>query len=210
MKAGYEIHTGVFEADEIVQILGWIPELETAAGTRNLLEWEECGILASDPRLKDLVRSAIGEAEARRAILFDKSPTANWNLGWHRDRKIAVQERIEVPGYTAWSTKEGVIHCEPPRSVLEKCLAVRIHLDDCGPENGPLRVIPGSHLAQGSDFDPSWQNQEVSLTANIGDVILMSPLTWHASSKATEPRHRRVVHIEYSSAELAGGLRWAF
>ena len=30
-----------------------------------------------------------------RAILFDKTATKNWSLGWHQDRTIAVKERIE-------------------------------------------------------------------------------------------------------------------
>jgi hypothetical protein len=31
-----------------------------------------------------------------RAILFDKSPKANWPLAWHQDRVVAVRERVEV------------------------------------------------------------------------------------------------------------------
>ena len=27
----------------------------------------------------------------------------------------------------------------------ESMLVVRLHLDDCGEDNGPLRVLPGSH-----------------------------------------------------------------
>ena len=28
---------------------------------------------------------------------------------------------------------------------MKRMLAVRVHLDDCGLENGPVRVLPGSH-----------------------------------------------------------------
>jgi hypothetical protein len=31
----------------------------------------------------------------------------------------------------------------PPAEILDKMLTLRVHLDDCGEENGPLRVIPG-------------------------------------------------------------------
>jgi hypothetical protein len=36
----------------------------------------------------------------------------------------------------------------------------------------------------------------------------MRPLLLHASSPAASPRHRRVVHLEYAAADLAGGLAW--
>lgn len=34
---------------------------------------------------------------------------------------------------------------QPPSEVLENMIAVRVHLDDCGMDHCPLRVIPGSH-----------------------------------------------------------------
>jgi len=39
-------------------------------------------------------------------------------------------------------------------------------------------------------------------------VILMRPLLLHASSAATEPRRRRVVHLEYAAGPLPGGVEW--
>jgi hypothetical protein len=36
----------------------------------------------------------------------------------------------------------------------------------------------------------------------------MCPLILHASSKAASPSHRRVIHIEFASLELPGGLHW--
>src|SRR5262245_14169993 len=83
---------------------------------------------------------------AVKATLFDKTAENNKRVQWHQDRVIAVRERMNIPGYGPWSTKAGSLHVEPPGEVLAQMLAVRIHLDVCGPENGPLRVIPGSHL----------------------------------------------------------------
>ena len=34
----------------------------------------------------------------------------------------------------------------------------------------------------------------------------MSPLLLHASSKATRPDHRRVIHLEFCSASLPPGM----
>ncbi|MBS1718364.1 MAG: phytanoyl-CoA dioxygenase family protein [Armatimonadetes bacterium] len=207
-REGYQLIQGVFAPVEISQLIMELPPMDGRAGTRSLLEYEVGKRCADDPRIQRLVKYALGgPATAVRGILFDKTPSANWVLGWHQDRKIAVQERIDVPGYSGWTIKEGVVHCQPPVHILESCVAVRIHLDDCGEEKGPLRVIPGSHRKGfGGEVDES---QAVTLTCNAGDVILMKPLTLHASSKSSSPDHRRIIHIEYCSAQLDGGLQWA-
>ncbi len=102
--------------------------------------------VASSAAVRGLVEPVVGGgAFAVRATLFDKTPEANWKVPWHQDLTIAVAQRIDTPGFTAWSVKDGVYHVQPPSGILEGMLAVRIHLDDCGEDNGPLRVIPGSH-----------------------------------------------------------------
>ena len=146
-----------------------------------------------------------------RALLFDKAPNANWSLGWHQDLKIAVARRVDVPGFGAWSVKEGVPHCRPTRQILEACLAVRIHLDCSHRENGPLRVLAGTHRDGIRVAPEPWElDREEVVLADAGAIVLMRPLLFHASSKATIPTHRRVIHIEFSSARLPGGLDWAY
>jgi len=86
-------------------------------------------------------------------------------------------------------------------------VAVRLSLDDCGPDNGPLRVVPGSHL-HGLLPKGTGVTSEVSCTLSAGGVVLMRPLTLHASSAATSPSHRRVLHIEYITGGLPGGLEF--
>ncbi|MEO0476521.1 MAG: phytanoyl-CoA dioxygenase family protein, partial [Planctomycetota bacterium] len=86
--------------------------------------------------------------------LFDKIKGSNWHVGWHQDQAIAIKERIEgVPGFGPTSVKAGVPHTRASEVVLQQMLAVRIHLDDCGPDNGPLRCSPGSHLSGRLDPD---------------------------------------------------------
>ena len=48
----------------------------------------------------------------------------------------------------------------------------------------------------------------VACVACAGDVLLMRPLLVHASSAASQADHRRVIHIDYTSCQLDGGLRW--
>lgn len=179
-----------------------------SAGSRNALSWPWVQAVASDPRLKPFV----GEGKPVRAILFDKTPGANWNLGFHQDRALALAERIEVDGFTGWSEKDGVPHAIAPAAVLERMISVRISLDDCDLTNGPLRVLPRTHLAglipRERVAELREQIEEVSCTVNAGGLVLMKPLLLHASSAATSPRHRRVLHIEFFHGDLPGGLRF--
>ncbi len=42
----------------------------------------------------------------------------------------------------------------------------------------------------------------------MGGILAFHPLTLHASSPAAKPRHRRVVHLEFATGALPGGLEW--
>jgi len=148
-----------------------------------------------------------------RALLFDKTPQANWNVIWHQDLSIPVVERIEAAGFTGWSLKESVWHVHPPTEILDRMITVRLHLDDCGPGHGPLRVIPGSHRAGrlNSEAIAEWRARTPAqeILCRAGDALLMRPLLLHASSKAIRPSRRRVLHIEYAVEALPHGLTWA-
>jgi ectoine hydroxylase-related dioxygenase (phytanoyl-CoA dioxygenase family) len=146
-------------------------------------------------------------------LLFDKPPEANWKVPWHQDLTIAVKEKRDTPGFGPWSIKAGVLHVQPPVAVLETMLAVRIHLDDCDESNGPLRVIPGSHLLGRLSTEQIREMSAppaVSCTVEAGGALLMRPLLLHASSASRSPLHRRVIHIEFASCDLPGELEWLF
>jgi hypothetical protein len=182
-------------------------------GVRNLLQLSPpIRQLAALPEVRQFVTPILGEgAFATRAIFFDKVEGANWALGWHQDSVIAVRERLDVPGFIAWGQKAGVWQVQPPPEIMARMLAVRVHLDDCGPDNGPLRVIPGSHRHGWLDNEIANWKQEipaVSCLVHSGGVVVMCPLILHASSKALEPAHRRVIHIEFASEPLPAGLEW--
>ncbi|MEX0716876.1 MAG: phytanoyl-CoA dioxygenase family protein [Planctomycetaceae bacterium] len=183
-------------------------------GVRNLLEISPAICeLAADPRVRRFVTPVLGDdAFAVRAIFFDKVPGANWALGWHQDSVTSVRERRDVPGFIAWGMKAGVWQVQPPPDVLAGMLALRVHLDDCGPDNGPLRVIPGSHRHGWLDDEiENWKRDVPAVTCVVeaGGLVTMCPLLLHASSKAESPAHRRVIHIEYANRDLPGGLEWS-
>lgn len=182
-------------------------------GVRHLLDLPSVQELARSHPVRIVAEAALGPGcFAVRGILFDKTPAANWKVVWHQDITIAVRERREVVGFGPWSEKDGVPHVQPPISLLERMVAVRVHLDDCGPENGPVRVIPRSHRVGrlSPDAVDAWKEGHDALDCVVprGGILAFRPLTLHASSAATEPAHRRVVHLEFAADALPGGLTW--
>ena len=182
--------------------------------SRDLLrEAPETRRLAGSDALLDLVRPVLGPAAfVVRALLFDKTVEANWPVPWHQDLTVAVRARTEAPGYGPWTVKGGVTHVRPPVSVLERMLTIRVHLDDCRAESGPLRVVPGSHASGKLDAGATrdWLERVPARTCLVprGGVLLMRPLLLHASSPADAPGRRRVIHLEYAADPLPGGVAW--
>ncbi len=223
-RNGFAIVEGLLNRDAIQQLIAQLDSLDdnsvdarhrrgNAFARRNLLNLPFIDSLAKSLEIMKLIRTALGDgAHAVRGILFDKTPESNWTVPWHQDLSIAVKERRDVPGFGPWSNKAGVVHVQPPIEVLQRMLTVRITIDDCDATNGPLRVIPGSHpqLATPNDIDnASKASNIVACVVRAGGALLMRPTILHASSPATSPGHRRVIHLEYANVELPGGLEWA-
>jgi ectoine hydroxylase-related dioxygenase (phytanoyl-CoA dioxygenase family) len=183
-------------------------------GVRNLLDFPRMRTLAESKPVRSAVNVILGsDARVVRGILFDKTEEANWKVPWHQDVTIAVSQRVEAAGYGPWSIKAGILHVQPPASVLERMISVRLHLDDCPKENGALRVIAGSHvngkLEERLIQDLAEASVAVTCAMQRGDALIMRPLLLHASSASSFPGHRRVVHFDYAAAELPLGMGWA-
>jgi len=186
---------------------------EGRGGARNLLAHACVRALATSSAVRALAAAVLGDGcFAVRALLFDKTPAANWKVVWHQDLSIATRQRVDVPGFGPWSEKAGVVHVQPPVAVLEQMLAVRIHLDECGPANGPVRVIDGSHKhgrLSTTQIDMLRRSEvERDCLAEQGGILAFRPLILHASAPASAPAHRRVIHIEYATQELPAPLEW--
>jgi ectoine hydroxylase-related dioxygenase (phytanoyl-CoA dioxygenase family) len=184
-------------------------------GARNLLALTEVRRIASSPAFAARLEPLLGPDFCTvRGIFFDKTPGANWPVLWHQDLSLAVKARQDLPGWNNWSVKRGVQHVQPPAEILDRMLTIRLHLDDCPSDNGPLRLIPGSHV-QGVLSREAIQTTVAAepfhtATALTGDGLFMRPLILHASSPARKPRHRRVLHLEFAPAGLLPeGLEWA-
>jgi ectoine hydroxylase-related dioxygenase (phytanoyl-CoA dioxygenase family) len=217
---GYAIAESILTGAEVAALRDaaagvFAREERPRAGVRSLLTRHPAfHTLAQDERLRELVADSLGGgAFVVRSILFDKSPERNWDVVWHQDTTIAVMEHLDVPGFGPWSVKDRIPHVQPPSAVLDDMLTVRIHLDDCGPHNGGLQVVPGSHrrgiIPDRAIDSTACEAAATTCSVRAGGVLLMRPLILHASKKATVASHRRVVHLEFAAGGLPGGLRWA-
>ena len=212
---GYALADIVLARHQCEHIASSLPAVIGAGrgGVRNLIAHPTVTSLLLHERLGNYLWSAVGrDLVAVKATLFDKSPDANWRVQFHQDRSIAVKERMQVAGYGPWSTKAGVLHVEPPAEVLAQMLSIRVHLDECGEDNGPLQVIPGSHRAgklPAAELEATVaDNPHVELYVPQGGLLLMRPLLVHSSSVSRAPEHRRVLHIEFAPPEAISPLVW--
>ena len=180
------------------------PLQRTRAGARHILGCPAVARLAQDSRLIDLASEWLDAAAIPfKATLIDKGPDANWLVAWHQDTALPMSEYRESAGWGPWSEKSGVTYAHAPAKALERVVALRIHIDDSTADNGPLRVLPGTHsLGVLSDVqirELALQVRPVSCTIAAGGVIVMRPLIIHASSKLNSQMPRRVLHLEYTT-----------
>lgn len=133
---------------------------------------------------------------------------------WHQDTALPLGERREAPGWGPWSVKGGVVYAHAPAAALNQVLALRIRLDDSVAENGPLRVLSGTHK-MGVLSDNAIHKLAEGLTSihclvPRGGILAMRPLVVPASSKSRSQMPRRVLHIEYAASWVVGdGLELA-
>ncbi len=151
-----------------------------------------------------------------KATYLDKRADANWLVGWHQDVPIEVKEKKKVKGYTSWTIKEDTHSVCPPDEISKNRFSIRIHLDDTHQKNGALKVIPGSQNKRLSDTEINLiTKNSIPFICEIpsGGIQLLKPLILHASDKVIPPKNkkpkaRRVIHLEFASMELSGGLEW--
>ncbi|MEO6918597.1 MAG: phytanoyl-CoA dioxygenase family protein [Collimonas sp.] len=211
---GFAVISQLLTDSACAEISSSLAELRNkGAGSRSLLELSWCKGLAQTihrhPAIEELLPR---DSVAVQCTYFEKSKEQNWLVPAHQDLSIPVRERIDHPALTGWSEKEGSVFVQPPDTVLQDVVAVRLHIDECGPEDGPLRVVAGSHLV-GRLSDESVliardKLGEVVCPVVKGGALLMKPLLLHASSKAVGNSRRRVLHFVFGPRTLPFGLRW--
>lgn len=184
------------------------------AGSRNLLSHPSCRSLATmlkqHPQIGHLLPRA---AVAVQCTLFNKTEQKNWLVSFHQDLSVPVRTYVDSSHWGGWSQKEGQWFAQPPDELLSNMVAVRLHLDASTFENGPLRIVPGSHqfgrLSTAQAEEQRQRAVEIPLHSPKGGALVIRPLLLHASSKATRPTARRVLHFLFGPALLPNGLDWA-
>lgn len=113
-----------------------------------------------------------------------------------------------MKNYKNWTKKEEQISVQPPLDILENILTLRVHLDDTNENNGALKLIPSSHKWGVKRIQEISKETEELCDVPAGAVMLMKPLTFHASSRSKVQKRRRVLHLEFSNRELQTPLEW--
>lgn len=215
--AGFTLEKG-FISDEMVKVLiddiTQFNDQKSPYGIRNAdKKFVSIGQLVQSEQILTKAKSILGKKpQLVRVIFFDKTPDKNWLVAWHQDKTVSVSKKYHIKGWGPWSIKDNTHHVQPCETVLNNMVTFRIHLDDTTDENGCLKVIPNSHtdgvLTQ-VQINTLVNNAEyIECEANAGDMLIMRPLILHASSKAKQPQHRRVIHMEFSSFDLPEGIFW--
>ena len=185
---------------------------DTRYPERNLLSVPSVQALARSRPVREIMEGILGQTcFATRGIFFNKTRSSNWKVVWHQDLTIAVRERKDCHGFGPWTVKAGIVHVQPPAEIMAGILAIRLHLDESGLDNGPLRMISGSHRQgrlSATEITRRVKSDSVICTVPKGGAILMRPLLLHASSACEAPKSRRVIHLEFAATELPGGLDW--
>lgn len=221
---GFTIVPAVFYAEEVEAIIGELMQslvigrlgvLDQSGriyAARNILQlWPKVADLWRRSPLPEIFGEVLGPRFGLvRVLFFDKPPEQSWSLPWHKDMTIGVRNnRLPSSHFDHPTTKSGVPHVEASQDILDAMLFARIHLGDVTEENGPMQVIPGSHLTgKVSSMDES---KSRTVLAKRGDVLLIRPLVEHNSlpSRAGTVQHRPILHLEFAaSPELPDGYEW--
>lgn len=85
-------------------------------------------------------------------------------IGWHSDAQSG-------PSLAVWPS-----------------VAFTIHLDGTSPQNGFLRVVPGSHRGGTDTMPPGFEpiSGELAVYCRRGDVLLHHSDLWHSAARATD------------------------
>ncbi|MES2375191.1 MAG: phytanoyl-CoA dioxygenase family protein [Bacteroidota bacterium] len=223
LNNGFTIVEDIYTPDEIKDILTEINKVDTNQPTfrktedlfairQFLKEIPAITFLVFNDRLKGIIADLFGpEYFAVKSIYFDKPEKSNWFVAWHQDLTISVDKKQEITGYGPWTVKQNQFAVQPPLKILKDNFTVRIHLDNTDAGNGALKVVPGSHLKD--VYRPetiNWDVEpEVICPVKAGGVMIMKPLLLHASNRTTNNSKRRVIHIEFSKADLPDDLKWS-
>lgn len=223
LENGFTVINNIFTEEEIEKIKEVIENIDTSkenfrksedlfAIRQFLKEIPEIKELIFNDNIKKIIHEVFGDNYfVVKSIYFDKPEKSNWYVAYHQDLTISVDKKLDLPDFVSWTTKKNQFAVQPPLPILENIYTIRIHLDETDENNGALKVIPKSHakgIYRPETIDRKTETEEICKIEK-GGVMIMKPLILHSSSRTTNGKKRRVIHIEFSDMELPQELQWS-
>ena len=202
---------GVLDESGVERLRRAFPE--NVLGVHNLLDRPLIRELACSEPVRRLAVAVLGEeCFAVRGIFLNRPSDSVCATPFHQNLTIEVTKRCNAPGFSRWTVMCGVQLVQAPASLLRRMVSLTLHLDESTSYDGPLKVFLGSHL----NGDLSEQAIErvvkeehpAECLVNVGGALVTKPLLVRGSTAAANPRHRRVIEIDYAAEELPYGLEW--
>lgn len=197
-RAGYAVVEQVVADEVCLALIAALPPIESS-GSRVLLSLVTFRELAEQLRASSKLSRFVSDLVAIQCILFRKSTDHNWAVRLHRDAVLPIK------GHGPWQSaglKEGMECAKPPREFMDRCVAIRVHLDGATAED--VSVVPGSHL----DAQKHDRAKARSVAVGRGGALIMRPTLAHASSKLRDVQQRRVLHYVFAPKRVPDGYGW--
>ncbi|MBT4098095.1 MAG: hypothetical protein HOM68_01970 [Gemmatimonadetes bacterium] len=152
----------------------------------------------------DLISELMGRSiQLTGAILLDKHPQHNWDIGWHQDNGIYVDH---IPDGAPEDIRGGIPVYSTLAMEMAQNVSCRISLDEAGFDTGGLYVLPRSHLENygGNDKIEERFGDHVGVLAHQepGSALCYRPLLLHRANKMTATGRRRILHLQYGPDDL--------
>jgi ectoine hydroxylase-related dioxygenase (phytanoyl-CoA dioxygenase family) len=184
---------GLLTVSELKAIQRALRRVKRRVGNRQMLSLAWCDALAE--RLRARI-AEIRELRILQCTLFEKHKEQNWLVAAHQDLMLPGAGEHSRDHDQRLRLRRGTT------AELQRVIAVRCHVDVCAESDGPLRTKPGTHkvgVLRANEVALRSESVEWKThVAGAGDVLLMRPLTVHASSKSTGNSRRRVLHFVFA------------
>ena len=157
-----------------------------------------------EPKARRLANMVDKEAAFRRLITIPEVLAATHHILKDDIKLSSLNMREPMPGqnqrkHIEWAPRSA--DDDPYAGIL-----TFLFIDDSNLDNGPLKVIPGSHRKFGwpdDYFDPFEEHpDEVILTAPAGTLVAMNVHLWHGGTKNLSGKRRRTQCINYRRRSL--------
>ena len=195
---GYFIAPDVFTQQQAEAIGAAIDALQAEEGEQG---GQEVHTEAGAPRLSNVLNKS-----AAFDVCLEIKPllaSAAYLLG----------EEIKVHGFNARDALPGQghqkLHSDTPKHEPGDWHVVNslILLDPFTEENGPTRVVPGTHRTGERPQDildnpEAPYPSEVKVIAPAGSVVILNASTWHGGTRNVSGARRRVLHLSYTRRDL--------